>query len=167
MRVVPGKIQLGFQLGYTSCNGVQNFAPFQRKPDLLPLFSVLSFNFLPLFLLSTCCIYLWLLLIEFTIFVKGLPLPALHILWEFVGRCFKNSENVRREKEGRERHQEDQLISVNEDMTIVLRKYCPEVASLRGLGARHCSFSAGSSLIHRTHKMLWVTFSILSGMVHK
>jgi len=49
MRVVPGKIQLGFRLGGVSCTGVQNLAPCQHKPDLFAtLLSPFSQVFVPL-----------------------------------------------------------------------------------------------------------------------
>lgn len=89
----PGKIHLGFWLGGVSkIWGSKIVLPVSISQICLWLLSVLSFSFLSFFLPSTCYIYfwLWLLLIEFNIFIKGLP-PSLHLhctssenLWESV-----------------------------------------------------------------------------------
>lgn len=86
--------------------------------------SLSPFSFSSFFLLSTCYIYLILLLlfIEFNIFKMSSSPHGISSgnLWGDVG----GSENVRRgeKKEGRGYPQEDQSMIVNESMTIALKE---------------------------------------------
>lgn len=177
MGVLPGKSQLGGDFCYVGQNLYWISSGSCRGPKLLLSISInqsnssLSFSILSIFdpfsYFPPCYIHLilWMLFTELSVFIKGLPLPAL-CLWELVGRGWGRESMGRGEEDGGEG---------------AIRRSCPGVwvglcYSLQGIPSSRAvpqstgshtrrSFSGGHFSTLGTHKVIWMASSIFLGMV--